>query len=491
MKKIKSIAVFLVIAIAMLTFVGCKEEGIKNYSQNINTYDIVATFNESDMTVSASQTVTYVNKYDVELNELNFHMYPNAYREGARFSPIPNSDMDLAYPEGMSYGKMDISSVKIGANSIDFTIGGQDEDILIIPLKDMLMPSNKVQVEIEFKVTLPKVRHRLGYNNNTVNLGNWYPIASIYEKGQFNNDPYYSNGDPFYSQLANYNVTLNTPEGYKVASTGAKTKESDSVKHIYQARAVRDFAMVLSKKFETASVKVGKTDITYFYYNDSSAEQSLQAAADSIKTFNELYGEYPYETYSVVQTAFLQGGMEYPNLVYISDAVIGEIYKEVIVHETAHQWWYGVVGNNQVAHAWMDEGLAEYSTTVFYDKNPQYNVQLTKRISDTIGGYILYCDIYKTKGSDTSMNRKVSDYANTLEYTYMTYVKGQLMFDSLKNTIGETNFFNSLKKYYKDSYMTTATPDNLIASFEKTCNQDLLSFFNSWLEGKVEMGGGF
>jgi aminopeptidase N len=65
--------------------------------------------------------------------------------------------------------------------------------------------------------------------------------------------------------------------------------------------------------------------------------------------------------------------MEYPALVMISDNIGEHIsYEEVIVHEVAHQWWYSLVGNDQINYGFLDEGLTEYSTILFFENNPEY-----------------------------------------------------------------------------------------------------------------------
>ena len=139
---------------------------------------------------------------------------------------------------------------------------------------------------------------------------------------------------------------------------------------------MRDFAAVLSKKFEVKKEKVGATEVAYYYYDDEQADASFNTAVKALKTFNEMIGKYPYKTLSVVKTNFVHGGMEYPNLVYISENLNNyEDYTNVIVHEIAHQWWYGVVGNNAYANGWMDEGLTEYTTALFYEFNKEYNIK--------------------------------------------------------------------------------------------------------------------
>ena len=228
-------------------------------------------------------------------------------------------------------------------------------------------------LEIKFGLTIPNCAHRFGYAENTLNLGNWYPIACVFEAGEFVTDGYSANGDPFFSDVANYFVTFNYPSELKLACTGEKQGESiakDISTVQIRATAVRDFACVFSEKFSVISSPNADCTINYFYYDDEKFEKHLQVCVDAVNTFNSLFGMYPYSVLNVVKSNFFQGGMEYPQLVYISDMIDNDSeYINVIVHEIAHQWWYGVVGNNECENAWIDEGLAEYSTALFYDKN--------------------------------------------------------------------------------------------------------------------------
>ena len=100
--------------------------------------------------------------------------------------------------------------------------------------------------------------------------------------------------------------------------------------------------------------------------------------------------------------------------------------------------------------------------------------------------YSLFVSVYTdVLGSlDTSM-REVDKYATEPEYTYCTYVKGVLMFDSLENLVGSEKFLKSLKNYYQNHKFSTATPENLINSFNSTCKTNLNNFFDSWIQGKV------
>ena len=293
--------------------------------------------------------------------------------------------------------------------------------------------------------------------------------------------------------MANYNITITTPTKYVLASTGNinnQTSDETNTKYNINARSVRDFAFVLSDKFNIASDTIDNTTVNYYYYKNQYPNECLQASIDSIKTFSRIFGEYPYDVINVVESNFVHGGMEYPNMVLISDAVdVQSDYINVIVHEIAHQWWYGIVGNNEFQYGWLDESLTEYSTLLFYEENPSYNVNTKELIKNTTNSYVTFVDIYKKVFDtvDTSMNRKLNEYTNESEYVYIAYVKGMLMFDSLNEVLGREKFLKAVQTYYNDNKFSIATPDDLIEAFEKSTGSDLSNFFDSWMNGKVQI----
>ena len=454
-------------------------------------YFIDATLTD-DYTLSAVVTCDYVNNTEVPLDELCFHLYPNAYRKDAKYSPISDAYIATAYPSGRSYSTLEVSKVEVDGAEKAVTITGEDENILSVALDKTLDPSERSTVTISYTVALPKVKHRFGYTDKSVNLANFYPIACVYRDGAFVCDPYYSSGDPFFSEVADYEVTLTVPNKFEVACTGtvtAKTEKAESAtEYRIEANSVRDFAAVLGD-YEKASGAAGDVIVNYYYYSDGEPERALNTAIDAIKTFGDTFGAYPYAEYTVVQTGFIHGGMEYPQLSMISDNYTGDAYNDVIIHETAHQWWYGAVGNNEVKHAWLDEGLAEYSTMLFYERNTEgYKYTFDGKRADALAAYMLYCENYKNNGrGDTSMTRAVNEYANETEYSYMTYVKGALMLDDIRNTIGDGAFFAGLKNYYAQNKFQIAEPQNLIGAMEKSSKRQLSALFNAWLDGSVKL----
>lgn len=487
----KKFLVFFIALASIFAFSGCKKkDNILSLSKNLTEYNIKINLNTDTKQASVKQKIDYINSSESILKNLKLHLYVQNFKEGATNSIIDNTKLNLAYPNGMSYANFEIERILV--EQIDSAIVYENDynSILSIDLQNSLLPNERVDIEIEYTFTIPNCYHRFGYGENTINLANFYPIMCVYENNQFNTNSYNSNGDPFYSDMANYSVEIVTDNQYLVAGTGKKTTtllDNNLTKTSFKANLVRDFAMVLSNKFETISETYDDIKIEYYYFNDANAKDNLKASIDAIKTFSQLFGNYPYSTFSIVKTDFVHGGMEYPNLIMISSNIENlDDYKNVIIHETAHQWWYAMVGNDEYTFPWLDEALTEFSTLLFYDNNTGYNLNHKDMINACKENYTLFTTVYEdVLGKiDTSM-RAVNEYSTEPEYTYCTYVKGSLMFESLYQLVGKDKFIKSLKEYFENYKYKNATPNNLVSAFEKICKQELNSFFESWISGKV------
>lgn len=485
MKKI--ICLLLVFFASVFCFSGCNKS-LKAYSKNLTSYNIDAKLNYEEKTLTACQKVSYVNNSNQDLNFVCFNLFPTAFREGSKAKVISVLNEKKCYPNGKSYGNIEILECKQENDVAQHSLCGEDNNILKINLKQNLAPKKSVNLQIDFKVTIPNCNHRFGYNEKTINLGNWFPIACVFEDGKFYEALYSFNGDPFYSECANYNVSITAPKNLKVAGTGNKNTKTiqEATTSSFSALCVRDFALVIGE-FEVASKKVSKIDVNYYYFNDENYKLSLETAQKALETFGKLFGKYPYGEFSVVQTKFVHGGMEFPGIVLISDEQLGEDYQNVIIHETAHEWWYAVVGNNQIENAWQDEALAEFSTALFYKKHADYNVDFNKCYLNLKNSYLLFEKVYGEvlKNLDVSMNRSLYQFNTEPEYTYLTYIKGNLMFKNLYDIMGEKDFCDALQDYYKTYKFKIASPQNLIECLSKHHTENLMPFFENWLSGNV------
>lgn len=491
-KKIKFISTIFLFAIIISIVIFLCLTGLKQEEIALSTYKMDLIYDNDKKTLSGSEEITFINNYDNMFTYLYLHLYPNAFREGASAMVVSSAEENNAYPEGISYGDIEVQGVASEGENLTFSVEGVDKNILKVELLREVYPDESITFTIDFTTTLANINHRLGYGANTINLGNFYPIICMYESGKgFKTDLYHSNGDPFYSECANYEVTINYPSNYTLASSGElinSSTEDGTTTSCMTGTKIRDFCMVLSNNFSLASKQVGNTTIQYYGYNgDTNLDTCLQICEDALLTFNNLFGEYPYSQLSVVKANFIHGGMEYPNLVLISDDVSNDDLAYVIVHEIAHQWWYGVVGNDENNHAWLDEGLAEYSTILFFENNTSYGEDSKSMIENSLQSYKTFVRIFTsvTGSVDTSMDRPLSNFNTEPEYVQCTYTKGLLLFDAIRDSVGDRKFFKALKEYYQEFSFKNVTPATFIASFNHSTGYDLESFIMSWLNGEV------
>jgi len=462
---------------------------LNKVSKGLTQYSISARFSPEKKAVFCEQYTDYTNNTNKELEEIYFHLYPNAFRYEDK--PVfPPEELERAYPNGFSPGEIRFEHISIKGKSADFIIEGFSDSILKIMLEEPLKPDEKIRIDMVYSVILPNSPGRFGYGANTFNFANWYPIVCVYADGQWHLDPYYAIGDPFYSDIANYKVEITAPKDYIIAATGEIAEEireegNNKVWNI-NAKAVRDFAWIASDKFKVSAKKVGNTTVYSYYYNPEGGMGALDYAASSLEIFNSLFGKYPYPQLSVVQADFFIGGMEYPNLVMIDGTLYGEESRDwlelITAHEVAHQWWYGLVGNNQIKQAWLDESLTEYSTVLYYEQ--RYGIEEGQRIYEELvakGKYQIFRILTADSDIDETIDRPIYEFDNWVIYDSLVYGKGAMMFHELRKEMGDEMFFRMLKEYFKSNQFKNAKPEDLMAACKKITGKSWDEFFNSWL----------
>ena len=484
----KKLVCLIIVLFAFLTGCGSSDK-LQEIAKNLTEYNMIIDVDCDEKILNVRQEIDYLNQSGQDLDNILFHLYPNAFKNcNSSQAPVSEYNFDKAYPNGFDSGYIEISSTKIKDININYEIQGEEENILCVPLLEALKPNKRVNIEMNYIVKIPNVTHRFGYGENTINVGNFYPIACVFENGDFVQDGYHFNGDPFYSEMANYDIEIRYDSNYTICCSGEEKTEVEDMKKITTSRgnAIRDFAFVLSDKFQTQIVKDNGVLINYSYYNDDNPGGIIDLIKKALTTFEDIIGDYPYSTLTVVQSNFLHGGMEYPNMVLVSDAVINrEDYYNVVVHEIAHQWFYNIIGNDEYNEAWLDEGLTEYVTALFFEINPEYGIEYSKIIGDMLKSYQLFVDIYTDIFGDinTSMTRNLSQYASEAEYTYCIYVKGVLMLDHLRELIGDSAFYLGLKNYYNANAFKIAKQKDFVTAFQKASNKNIEGIIQTWLNG--------
>lgn len=500
-RAIKATAVTVIISILiMMTASGCSIGG--NTGKTAPTeavkqggpsrYTINAELNPTDKTLTAEQQVEYVNNENVGLKELYFHVYPNAFKS-EKTAPFLFDDFQNAYKRGFEPGYIDVQEVNVVSGQTRSVAKhgyqGEGSTILKIDLGKEIKPGEHITLAFKYKIHIPPAGERFGYGEHNFNLGNWYPVAAVYDKTGWNLDKYYSIGDPFYSDVSDYTVSIKAPKAYTIAASGRLVEdktEGESRVWKFQSDNMRDFAFIANDNFGIYEGSVDGIKVKSYYYkgDEERGKEALNLAIKAIKLFNSKFGKYPYPNYSVVQTIF-PSGMEYPGIVYINDESYDKDYNDevfllTVVHETAHQWWYGVVGDDQIDEAWLDEGFATYSESIYveneFGKQSQryYMENVTENEQEAISSKVF----------DGVVLRSLKQFKNWDDYGPAVYNGGAITLDQLRKAVGDEVFFKILQTYYSQYKFKIATTQDFIDVSEKVSGKDLDPLFDKYLMAK-------
>ncbi len=486
----KTIIALMMVALLFIFMTGCEQQtggssvtnDVKDVEQN--NYCINWQVDMDTQTVNGKQTVEYFNTENVELTEIYFHLYPN-YFDDEESLTCDENDKNLAYLDGFEKGGIEITSLKLNGSKIPVEYTDDTQGLLKVELNESLAVGESVKLDFEYVVDMPEFAGRFGINNNTIKMCNMYPIAAVYDDNGWNLDEYITVGDPFYSDMSDYDVTIKLDNRLVLAGTGDKeflNTQSGYSTYSFDCKDVRDIAYVASYDFEVISDTVdGITVNSYYYLDEEMGKVALDAAVNTIKTMNEKYGAYPYNEYNVVATDLYYGGMEYPNLVQINQTLYNEDYLKsleyTVVHETAHQWWYGLVGNDQIDYPWLDEALTEYSTLVYY-REVKSDEEYDTQVNAVDSYYLLYESIYPMKVGGTTR-----DYENNDEYFVSVYKGGQRMMLTIEEDLGYDILTKALQLYFRENEYKNATPDDLFNAIKQECGRDMHIDFDVFLDG--------
>jgi hypothetical protein len=479
MKRKNYLSILLVLVILLSSFQLGFAVGLDNPTQ----YDMNISLDTKNHIVEGEQIVSFVNNYNVSLNELVFHLYPNSYTSYETLPAIGG----MYYMEGEELPKLTeeekgyikIQKVHINNKEVKYT---DDNQILKINLKEPLKKGKKVDIKIKYTVKIPKGSHRLHHLEGTYSLTNWYPILSIYDEKtkKWDENPYHPIGESNYSDVANYNVKLTVPKNMVVAPTGSiideKTKGENKTITI-KAENVRDFVIIMSESYKVKTKEVDGIKISHYYFEKEKQNKSsdiiLDEVAKTVKFMNKTIGKYPYKELRIAETYLGGGAMEYPQVIQmgryfdLSNVDFKERVPftiEAAVHETIHQWWYVGVGNDEFNNPFLDESLTVFTTAYYFEK--EYGKYHENGVD-----YVIRSGIYPS--NILPLDSSVSDFNDWGDYGETIYRRGPAFFEDLRQKVGEEKFIKILQNYYERYLFKNATIEDLLNVIEETAGKEI------------------
>ncbi|MCI0478047.1 MAG: hypothetical protein L0Y55_17525, partial [Anaerolineales bacterium] len=144
--------------------------------------------------------------------------------------------------------------------------------------------------------------------------------------------------------------------------------------------------------------------------------------------------------------------------------------------EIAHQWWYNLVGNDQVNYPWVDEALAQYSEVIYTE-----DLRGKAAAQRIVRGY--FGEVYKrvqAEKRDAAVNQPVAAFTES-SYSEIVYGKGPLFFDAIRQKMGDENFFAFLKTYAERYRYKVAFPEDVLKTAEEVCACSLRAEYQQWI----------
>ena len=468
------ITIVIIFAIStVLVFPSCKKQ------VELSSYDLSIKY--EDGKIDGKLVYKFVNSYKTTFEHVAFNLHANAYKENATNRPTTVTNQAKGYPDGVSYGKIEIGGVRVKGLVAKHQIYGEDDNFLKVFVGNV-KKGDSVTIEIDFITYIPKSALRLGENSTGVNLADFFPVACKVQNGKFLEINYSPVGDPYFADLHDYKVDITVPSEYTVASSGFPTLtnvDGITTTYSYTLQNGRDFAFLLSKNYSVASKTSGGVVFTYYGYG-SDVEEMLSLAIDTVSYFSKTFGDYPYKSLSLAECSLAFGGMEYTGLCFIDYTLEKEDKQSVIAHEIAHQWWHSSVTNNQYTCGYIDEGLAEYSTYLYF-KARKGKSFADEMINSAKLAYKSFFSVEETLSGNvnTVMQRELSTFKNEYEYSNVAYNKSLIMFYEYGKAIGEDKAIKKLAKLYSSNENGELSLEKLIKGLGYG------EHFKSFVYGKV------
>lgn len=472
------------------------------------------------------EVISWRNDRDRPANELWFHLYYNAWKntrstwllERALTGRILRGQQERQIREE-DWGYIDVTSIGVlaGGNfrAADLTSAKRfaspddgnpdDQTVMVVPLPQAVAPGDSIRVELSFTSKIPRTFSRTGYRGNYFFIGQWFPKLGVYENGGTWNCHQFHAGSEFYSDYGVYDVRITVPSSYVLGATGRLVEKTDNTDgtstHRHVQTDVHDFAWTASPKyvvrearFEYPGLPPVEMRLMLQPEHLGQAERHFAATRVALQYYGTWYGAYPYGHVTIVDPVYDSGtgGMEYPTIFTCRTRLLnpegGGSPEGVTIHECGHQFWYGIVGNNEFEHAWLDEGLTTFSTArtmeAAYGENSLVRHYFRKFFP------VMFSDVKLPRM--TYQNRlhryrtaATSDVQSKPSYLYfpatgyrITYDKTALWLATLERYLGWATLQKILSTFFERYKFKHPVPDDFFSVVNEVSGQDMTWFFD-------------
>jgi hypothetical protein len=401
----------------------------------IPRYDFAITFDYARHRLEAVQRVSVPNTFGASVSDIVFNV-PAAHQPGV----------------------FTLYSVKSAGASLTYQL---DDTILRVRLPGSLLPGKSIVLDLDFVVRVPKLSEaqsfaeaNLSYTDDALMAGYWYPLRAPYQPDTgWLEAPWWPIGDPFVSESADYTAVITTTPDITIVSGGTLTRNREVWR--YDLPQARTFGFIASPAYQTLTFTSNARTyaVSVLPRHFSLAPIALQTLIKAERLFAALYGPYPYPSLRMAEFSgpwsmefggfFVLGANEFDS--YDGTSRNGLI--RILAHETSHQWWYGVVGNDQVREPWLDEGMARFNELRYYETYAPRDVEWWKSVTNV-------------SRSARPLNSPITAFSDHGPYLDSIYDQGALYLNTLRTQLGAATFNDFLRDVYRlSAYHLLTTAD--------------------------------
>lgn len=432
-------------------------------------YEIEFVIDDDLVHITGSERVRFTNRENVPLDEIQFRLYPNILG-----------------------GEMHVDEVRVDGQTL-VPAYRLDDSLLAIPLAKSLAVGESINIEMDFNLAVPTELESnygvLASYDGVLTLAHAYPMIEVYDDQGWNAEIPSPNGDLTYGDMAFFVVTVDAPKDLTVVGAGIESQpefNGDQGRVTFAAGPVRDFFLAASADFAVVSQTVGEVTVNSYAPADreDGARFAMETAARAIEVFSRRYAPYPYTEFDLVATPTFALGVEYPGAIAINrdiydlggtwnDTPLSIYLESTVAHEVGHQWFYNLVGSDQLDAPWLDESLTQYVTWQYY--RDLYGESGAAGFEDSLRGRWS-----RVGNAPIPIGLPVSDYSGA-EYSAIVYGRGPLFFDALHDEIGEEAFDAFIRDYTETYSWDIATSEGIQSLAEEHCACDLDALFAEWV----------
>ncbi|MEV0095061.1 M1 family aminopeptidase [Streptomyces sp. NPDC050738] len=335
---------------------------------------------------------------------------------------------------------------------------------LRIALPTPLAQGQSTTIGFDLGITVPSGADRFGHDGAFSMIGNALPVLAVKDGSGWHLDPYTNNGEAFYSLAADFKVTLDHPSTLLVPATGASVDTpGSSGRTVTTATAskVRDFAWAAGPFAKISGTSAAGTPVNIYSVSgisSANAQSMLTTAKSAVDAHSGRFGAYPYgELDAVIDNNFWFGGMEYPGF------VLDLVSTTALTHEIGHQWFYGIVGDDEYTSPWLDEAFTDYATDLAQGLSGTncWNSVSWASTTEKITNSMAYWDTHSSR------------------YSTVVYGYGKCALHDLRRVLGDSVMAKLLKDYAASHWYGVSTTAEFKAAAQAATGTDLSSFWTT------------